>query len=115
MRCGLALLATGLAVLNLIEDLASRAAWLGGVGVVLAVAAGVALFAIVAREVIALARLGAIESLHKRAVEILASDDRAAGRALVRDLVALTKRMPRLARPRAGCRVISTTSSTAAT
>jgi putative membrane protein len=97
---GLALLATGLAVLNLIEDLASRAAWLGGVGVVLAVAAGVALFAIVAREVIALARLGAIESLHKRAVEILASDDRAAGRALVRDLVALTKRMPRLARPR---------------
>ncbi len=98
---GLAVLATGLAVLNLIEDLASRAAWLGGVGVVMAAVAGVALFAIVAREAIALARLSAIEGLHKRAVEILASDERKAGGALVRDLLALTKRMPRLARPRA--------------
>jgi putative membrane protein len=98
---GLAVLATGLAVVNLIEDLASRAAWLGGAGVVLAVVAGVALIAIVAREAIGLARLGAIESLHRRAVEILASDERTAGRALVRDLLALTKHMPRLARPRA--------------
>jgi putative membrane protein len=98
---GLAVLATGLGVLNLIEDLASRAAWLGGVGVVLAVAAGIALIAIVAREAIGLARLSAIESLHNRAVAILASDERTAGRALVRDLLALTKRMPRLARPRA--------------
>jgi putative membrane protein len=98
---GLAVLATGLAVVNLIEDLASRAAWLGGAGLVLAVAAGVALCAIIAREAIGLARLGAIESLHNRAVAILASDERTAGRALVRDLLALTKRMPRLARPRA--------------
>jgi putative membrane protein len=98
---GLAVLATGLGVLNLIEDLASRAAWLGGVGVVLAVAAGIALIAILAREAIGLARLSAIESLHNRAVAILASDERTAGRALVRDLLALTKRMPRLARPRA--------------
>jgi putative membrane protein len=98
---GLAVLATGLAVVNLIEDLASRAAWLGGAGFVLAVVAGVALLAIIAREAIGLARLGAIESLHRRAVEILASDERTAGRALVRDLLALTKRMPRLARPRA--------------
>jgi putative membrane protein len=97
---GLAVLATGLAVVNLIEDLASRAAWLGGTGIVLAVVAGVALLAIVTREAIALARLGAIESLHRRAVEILASDERNAGRALVRDLLALTKRMPRLARAR---------------
>jgi putative membrane protein len=97
---GLAVLATGLAVVNLIEDLASRAAWLGGAGAVLAVVATVALFAIVAREALALARLGAIESLHRRAVEILASDERTAGRALVRDLLALTKRMPRLARAR---------------
>ncbi len=98
---GLAVLATGLAVVNLIEDLASRAAWLGGAGLVLAVVAGVALCAIIAREAIGLARLGAIESLHARAVAILASDERTAGRALVRDLLALTRRMPRLARARA--------------
>jgi putative membrane protein len=98
---GLAVLATGLGIVNLIEDLASRAAWLGGVGVVLAAVAGVALAAIVVREAIGLARLDAIESLHNRAAAILASDERTAGRALVRDLLALTKRMPRLARPRA--------------
>jgi putative membrane protein len=98
---GLAVLATGLAVVNLIEELASRAAWLGGAGLLLAVVAGVALLAILAREAVGLARLGAIESLHARAVAILASDEHTAGRALVRDLLALTKRMPRLARARA--------------
>jgi len=98
---GLAVLATGLAVVNLIEELASRAAWLGGAGLLLAAVAGVALLAIIAREAVGLARLGAIESLHARAVAILASDEHSAGRALVRDLLALTKRMPRLARARA--------------
>jgi putative membrane protein len=81
---GLVVLATGLAVVNLIEALASRAAWLGG-----------------AREAIGLARLAAIERLQARAVAILASDEHTAGRALVRDLLALTRRMPRLARARA--------------
>jgi putative membrane protein len=98
---GLAVLATALAVVNLIEDLTSRAAWLGGLGVVMAALAAVALIVIVARELIALARLSEIESLHKRAVEILSNDERTAGRRLVRDLLALTKRMPRLARSRA--------------
>ena len=67
---GLAVLATGLAVVNLIEDLASRAAWLGGLGVVMAGLAAVALLVIVAREVIALARLSEIESLHKRGITV---------------------------------------------
>jgi putative membrane protein len=98
---GLAVLATGLAVVNLIEELANRAAWLGGTGLLLAVVAGVALLAIIAREAVGLARLGAIESLHARAVAILASDEHTAGRALVRDLLTLTRRMPRLARARA--------------
>jgi putative membrane protein len=98
---GLAVLATGLAVVNLIEELASRAAWLGGAGLLLAVVAGVALLAIIAREAVGLARLGAIENLHARAVAILASDEHTAGRALVRDLLTLTRRMPRLARARA--------------
>src|SRR5690348_16613681 len=54
---GLVVLATGLAVVSLIEDLASRAEWLGGAGIVLAAVAGVAALAIIAREAIGLARL----------------------------------------------------------
>jgi putative membrane protein len=97
---GLLLLATGLGVANLIEDLLNRAAWLGGVGAALAIVAVVALLAILTREVLGLARLAAIETLRERAATILVSDDRAAGRALGRDLIALTRRMPSLARAR---------------
>jgi putative membrane protein len=98
---GLLLLAIGLGIANLIEDLLNRAAWLGGVGAVLAIVAAVALLSILTREVLGLARLAAIEALRERATTILVSDDRAAGRALGRDLIALTRRMPRLAGARA--------------
>ena len=98
---GLLLLATGLGIANLIEDLLNRAAWLGGVGAVLAAIAGVALLAIATREALGLARLATIDSMRDRAAAILVSDDRAAGRALGRDLIALTRRMPSLARARA--------------
>jgi putative membrane protein len=97
---GLALLATILGVVNLIDELLSRAAWLGGLGAVLAALAAIALSVIIAREVAGLARLAAIDKLRARARAILASDDRAAGRALDRDLVALTRRVPQLARAR---------------
>jgi putative membrane protein len=97
---GLLLLATGLGVANLVEDLWSRATWLGGAGAVLAAVAAIALIAIVARETLGLARLAAIDTMRERAAKILASDDRAAGRALGRDLIALTRRMPGLARAR---------------
>jgi len=98
---GLLLLATGLGIVNLIEDLLNRAAWLGGMGAALAAIAVVALFAIVTREALGLARLATIDSMRDRAAAILRSEDREAGRALGRDLIALTKRMPRLARARA--------------
>jgi len=98
---GLLLLATGLGIANLIEDLLSRAIWLGGVGAALAAVAVVALLAIVTREALGLARLAAIDRMRGRAAAILVSDDRTAGRALGRDLIALTRRMPRLARARA--------------
>jgi putative membrane protein len=98
---GLLLLATGLGIANLIEELLNRAAWLGGIGALLAAVAAVALLAIVTREVLGLFRLAAIDALRQRAATILMSDDRAAGRALGRDLIALTRRMPRLARARA--------------
>jgi putative membrane protein len=98
---GLMLLATGLGIANLIADLLDRAAWLGGIGVALAAVAAMALVAILTRETLGFARLAAIDSLRERAGAILVSDDRAAGRALGRDLIALTKRMPRLAHGRA--------------
>jgi putative membrane protein len=97
---GLVLLAAGLGVANLIEDLWSRAGWLGGIGAAFAALATVAFLAIVIRESVGLARLAAIEGMRERATMILTSDDRTAGRALGRDLIALTRRIPRLARGR---------------
>src|SRR5215831_4576079 len=64
---GLLLLATGLGIANLIEDLLNRAAWLGGVGAMLAAIAVVALLVILAREALGLARLAAIDSMRERA------------------------------------------------
>jgi putative membrane protein len=98
---GLVLLAIGLGTANLISDLWSRAGWLGGLGAALAAVAAVALAVICVREVLGLARLATIDAMRTRAVDILASDDRTAGRTLGRELIALTRRMPRLARARA--------------
>lgn len=97
---GLLLLAFGIAIDRLIADLFSRADWLGTLGLTLAVLAAIALLAIVLREILGLARLGAIEGLRQRAADIILSDDRTAGHAVVRELVALTARMPRLAQGR---------------
>jgi putative membrane protein len=98
---GLTLLAMGLGITNLIADLLNRSVFLGGAGAALAAVAATALMAIVTREALGLARLATIDTLRERAAAILASDDRAAGRALGRDLIALTKHMPRLAHGRA--------------
>jgi putative membrane protein len=98
---GLLLLATGLGIANLIQDLLSRAVWLGGVGAALAAIAVIALLAIVTREALGLARLATIDSMRERAAAILVTDNRAAGRALGRELIVLTGRMPQLARARA--------------
>jgi putative membrane protein len=46
-------------------------------------------------------RLAAVEALRDRAAAVIESDDRDAGRAVVSDMLALTKRIPRLARGRA--------------
>jgi putative membrane protein len=98
---GLTLLAMGLGIANLITDLLARSAFLGGVGAALAAVAAVALAVIATREALGLARLATIDQMRERAAAVLASDDRTAGRALGRDLIALTKRMPHLARGRA--------------
>jgi putative membrane protein len=98
---GLVVLGLGLAVSKLIEDLFARAPWLGAIGLALAVIAGLALLVLILREVIGLARLATVEALRRRATEIVISDDRNDGRALVADMLSLTKRMPVLARARA--------------
>ena len=96
------LLSIGLGVADLVEDMVRHAAWLGGLGAVLAATAGIALLAI------ARARNGRPHpagrnriSVRDRAAAVLVTDDRAAASAVDRELIALTRRMPRLARPRA--------------
>jgi putative membrane protein len=98
---GLVLLALGLAVTNLVEDLYARAPWLGAVGLALALLAGLALLVMMLREIIGLARLATVEALRHRALAIIESDDRDGGRALIADMLSLTRRIPRLARARA--------------
>src|SRR5204863_3740051 len=63
---GLVLLALGLAVTNLVEDLYARAPWLGAIGLALALLAGLALLVVMLREIIGLARLSTVESLRQR-------------------------------------------------
>ena len=98
---GLVLLGLGLSVTHLIEDLFARNEELGFVGLACAVVAALALFVIIARETLGLARLAAIEKLHLRAAEVLASDDRAASRDIVEALVKIAHQNPQLARARA--------------
>ncbi len=96
----LVLIGFGLAVIDLIESLFSRSPALGTVGLALAAIAGMALLAIAVREVAGLLRLARIEVLRERAASVVANDDREQGRALVRELLALTKPIPALAAAR---------------
>ena len=97
---GLVLLALGISVTNFVEDLFARTPALGAVGLALAVIAGLALLAVITREIFGLIRLGTIDSLRRRASAAIESDNRDEGRGVVTDLLALTRRMPRLARGR---------------
>jgi putative membrane protein len=98
---GLVLLGAGLGVTQLIEDLFARSESLGILGLALAFAAALALFVVVVREALGLARLAAIEKMHQRAADVLLSDDRAESRAIVQDLLKLAHQNPQLARARA--------------
>jgi putative membrane protein len=98
---GLVLLGTGLGVINLIEDLFARSESLGFIGLAFASVAALALTVVIAREAFGLARLATIEKLHLRAAEVLLSDDRAASRTIVDELVKLAHQNPQLARARA--------------
>jgi len=97
---GLILLAAGVAVADLITDLFSRNRELGALGLALAVLAAVSLVVIAVREIAGLMRLTTVEKLRQRATDMIAGDDRAEARALVQELLELTRRMPHLARSR---------------
>ena len=97
---GLVLLGLGLGIVNLIEDLFARGESLGFLGLAFAFAAALALTVVIAREAFGLARLATIEKLHLRATEVLLSDDRAASRSIVADLLKLAHQNPHLARAR---------------
>ena len=98
---GLVLLGVGLSVVRLIEDLFARSEGLGYLGLGFALAAALALTVVTVREALGLARLATIEHLHRRAAEVLLSDDRDASRAIVQELTKLAHQNPHLARARA--------------
>ncbi|MCW5680454.1 MAG: TIGR01620 family protein [Xanthobacteraceae bacterium] len=97
---GLVSLAFGLAVTNLIQSMFAVAPWLGWLAAGLTALALLALLVIATRELWAVFRLAKIEHLQKRAAEVLASDNRDEGRAVVGELLSLTRAMPALARAR---------------
>jgi putative membrane protein len=98
---GLTILGVGLGVTRLIEDLFARSESLGVLGLAFALIAALAFVVMVTREAFGLIRLATIEKLHLRAAEVLASDDRAESRAVVRDLLKVAHQNPHLARARA--------------
>jgi putative membrane protein len=98
---GLVILGMGLSAVRLVEDLFARNDVIGVIGLGLALVAAIALVAIAVRETVALARLATIEKLHRKSAEVIASDDRAGGRALVADLMRFTRHNPNLAHARA--------------
>ena len=97
---GLVVLGLGWAAATFIEELLQRAPWLGVIALVLTALAGIALTVLVAREILGLLRLRTIEALRRRAADTITSDNRTEGRAVVTDLIALTRRIPQLARAR---------------
>lgn len=98
---GLALLALGVGIASLVEDLFDRSEPLGWAGIAFGTLAALSLLVIVAREVASLMRLASVDAIREQAVRVIASDDRAQGQKIVAHLVSLTRSMPRLARGRA--------------
>jgi putative membrane protein len=87
-------LAVGLWMDRLIRDLFARSDWLGWTAAVLAIIAGLALFTIVARELIAVARLASVEKIRIRADDAYARDDSRLARSVTTELTALLATHP---------------------
>ena len=85
---GLVSLGVGLSVERLIADLFQAAPWLGGVAIALLALAGLALLAIVVREMRGLWRERKIEHLRQAAIAAIATRDHSTAQGVVRDLSA---------------------------
>jgi putative membrane protein len=94
-------LGLGLMADRLISDLFARYEWLGWAGIALLAAFGVALTAIVAREIWAIRRLTTLDRLRSRAAETLISDKRGEGRAVEGELARFYASRADLAKARA--------------
>ncbi|MEZ5805809.1 MAG: TIGR01620 family protein [Rhizobiaceae bacterium] len=90
-------LALGLWTDQLIRDLFSRADWLGWVGVAAAAAVALSLVIILAREMLALFRLGSVEKLRQRGADAILRDDPKAARSVTDELIALLATRPETA------------------
>ena len=93
---GLVSIAVGLSVERLVSDLFAVAPWLGWVALALLALAGLALAAIVARELSGLWRERRIEHLRQAALDALATRDHTAAQGVVRDLSAFYADRPAL-------------------
>lgn len=90
----IASLGIGLWTDRLIRDLFARADWLGWAAAGVAAIGALALLVILARELMALARLASVEKLRSRAADASARDDAKAARAVVTDLTRLVALNP---------------------
>ena len=98
---GLASLAVGLAIDNLIRDLFERSTWLGWLAAALTAIAAVALLIVAAREIAGIFRLRRVNHIHEQAVVAATADDRDAATALLGEIDALYRQRPETARGRA--------------
>lgn len=98
---GLVSLAFGIAVSTLIDDLFTRAQWLGWVGVAALALFLVGGFVLLGREVFALRSLARLDTLRERAAKALLDKDDRAAAAVAADLVAAMAGNSRTARGRA--------------
>lgn len=97
---GLVSLAFGLWVTRIVDDLFSRSATLGGIGLALAALVVLALLVIVGRETIAIGRQRHIAKLHQDFALAHAADDQPLARRLVAELATLYTGRPDTARAR---------------
>ncbi|WP_274628752.1 YcjF family protein [Arvimicrobium flavum] len=82
---------------QLVRELFGRAQWLGWLGAGLAAVAAVSLLVILARELVALARLASVEKLRQLGAQAIQRDDPKAARKVVDDLVGLLAGRPETA------------------
>lgn len=93
-------LAVGLWTESLIRELFARADWLGWLAGAVALAGGLALLVVIAREALALSRLASVEKMRGRGREAIEANDPARARKLVAELETFLADRPETARGR---------------